>query len=86
MTATNEKQQPAKYYRVIFGGCQHTGIMSEQDLNNPVEQQFNAEKLHKENVYVCGDCGAGKPGFCMSSTLHPILTATKLTPLDRKRL
>lgn len=52
--------------------------MFEKELADPVEQHFNAEKGHKEDVYVCHDCADGKPGFSMNSILHPVLTATRI--------
>jgi hypothetical protein len=82
---TKEQQQPPKW-KVIFSGCNHSAIMSEMELANPIETQFNPEKLLKEDVYVCPRCANGERGFCMNSVLHPILTATKLTPLDNRRM
>jgi hypothetical protein len=30
--------------------------MIDKELHNPIEAQFNAATLHKENVYVCPGC------------------------------
>jgi hypothetical protein len=79
------EEQPANW-KVIFSGCNHQAIMSEQELHDPIETQFNPAKLHKENVYVCHGCAKGEPGFCHNTVLHSVQTATKLTPLDSKRI
>ena len=63
---------------MVLFGCNHPQVMSEKELADPVEQHFNVEKGHKEDVYVCHGCADGEPGFCMNSILHPVLTATRI--------
>jgi hypothetical protein len=88
MSDNNQRRphrEPAKY-RMIFPGCNHQAVMSEEELHYPIEQQFDPATRTKENVHVCPSCAIGERRFCHNSVLHPVETATRLTPLDDKRI
>jgi hypothetical protein len=72
-----QKKEPAKY-KVIFSDCNHSAILSEKELHNPIETQWDPAKLIRENVYVCHDCADGRPGFCHNTVLHGIHTAMRV--------
>jgi hypothetical protein len=80
----SNNKEPARY-KVIFSGCNHEAIRTEKELANPIEQQFNSAKLHRD-VYACPGCAKGERGFSHNTVLHSIHTAMKLTPLDNRRL
>jgi hypothetical protein len=82
----NNNNNNENKYRVVFSGCNHSTIMGEKQLHDPIETQWNPEKMIHEDVFVCHDCANGKPGFYHSTVLHSVQTATKLTPLELKRL
>jgi hypothetical protein len=83
---SNEKIIENNKWCVVFSGCNHRAIMTDRELHNPIEAQFNAATLHKENAYVCPGCANNERGFCHICVLHSIHIATKLRPLDSRRL
>jgi hypothetical protein len=83
---SNEKVIENNKWRIVLSGCNHKVIMIDKELHNLIEAQFNAAILHKENVYVRPGCANIERRFCHITVLHSIHRATKLTPLDRKRL
>ena len=71
-----------EYYRVRYG-CGHHSVLSKNDLQKNVKaHQFNGETMTPENLYTCNACLNGEPGFCDKTTLHPITSAKKLSPLE----
>jgi hypothetical protein len=71
------------YYQVRYGGCNHSGIMSESQLHTSAKgQQINPEIMTSENIFTCNACLNAEPGYCSDTVLHPIISARKLTPLE----
>jgi hypothetical protein len=60
---------------IVFDGCNHERIVSDQFRHSPIETQFNPKTMLKENVYVCPGCANGEPGFCHNSVLHRVAHA-----------
>jgi hypothetical protein len=88
LTDNDEVELSPNKWRVIFAGCNHEAILTDKQLHEPIETQFDPVSMHKENMYVCPGCSADyvKPGdFCMNSVLHKVEKATKLSPLDACR-
>jgi hypothetical protein len=77
------------YYKVRYGGCNHSSILAESQLHKEVkEQRLNPDTGTKEDYYFCPACMNGEPG-CSSihgtddrSVLRPIADAKKLSPID----
>ncbi|HEU4444243.1 MAG TPA: hypothetical protein VFR94_06190 [Nitrososphaeraceae archaeon] len=80
MTQPEQQQREPVKYRVVFSGCNHQAIMSDKELHNPVETQFNPATLHKENVFVCPYVlqRPQRGDFRMDSILHTVQTATRV--------
>ncbi len=88
MVAGTGKDQ-RHYHQVRYGGCNHTGILSETQLRTGAKgQQLNPETLAKEDLHMCNACLNGEPG-CNTingeddrTVLRPIVSARKLSPLE----
>ncbi|HKH85906.1 MAG TPA: hypothetical protein VKA40_05095 [Nitrososphaera sp.] len=44
---SSQEKQPTAKWRVVFSGCNHTAIMNEKELLNPIEAQFNPMRIVK---------------------------------------
>ena len=87
---TLEKNNNPKY-EVIMQGCHHRHIWDARKIaTSVVDTRFDIETGTKQDYYVCPKCAAPRENrvtdFCMSSVLHKVLRARKLTPLDDKRI
>ena len=83
---TLEKTYNPKY-EVIMQGCHHRHIWDARKLvTGAIEARFDIETGTKQDYYVCPKCAAPRENrvtdFCMSSVLHRVLSARKLTPLE----
>ena len=87
---TLEKTYNPKY-EVIMQGSHHRHIWDARKIaTSVVDTRFDIETGTKQDYYVCPKCAAPRENrvtdFCMSSVLHKVLRARKLTPLDDKRI
>ena len=71
-----------RYFQVRYG-CGHRGILLESQLQKDVKgQELNLETMTPENLHTCEACLNGEPGFCSKTTLHPITSVRKMSPLE----
>ena len=76
-----------RYYQVRYGGCNHSGILSETQLRtDAMGEQLNPVTMTKENTYQCQACLNDEPGACGETVLHGIESAKKLTLLEVRQL
>ncbi len=74
----SEEQEPTKY-RVIFEGCQHTCIMTAQELLNPSRQLYDDSGApYKSDYYLCFACLREEKGACLISPYHKVIVTTRL--------
>ena len=69
--------------------CGHRHIWDARKIaTGAVEARFDVETGTKQDYYVCPKCSAprenGVTDFCMQSVLHNVLSARKVTPLERR--
>jgi hypothetical protein len=74
----DEEQEPTKY-KVIFQGCQHTCIMTAQELLNPSRQVDNSNASYNSDYYLCWDCVYDRPGKCENSPYHKVEVIIPIT-------
>jgi hypothetical protein len=74
----SEEQEPTKY-RVIFEGCEHTCIMTAQELLNPSRQLYDDSGApYKSDYYLCFACLREEKGACSISPYHKVIATTRL--------
>jgi hypothetical protein len=74
---TNEEQEPTKY-KVIFEGCQHSHIMTAQELLNPSKQMNSGSATYKSDYYLCWSCLMEERGARSVSPYHKIAVEQEL--------
>jgi hypothetical protein len=43
-----QTQRELAKWRVMFSGCNHVATLTDKELHNPIEQQFNPATLHEK--------------------------------------